>query len=136
MKFIVLLTIFGIAGLCYFGGTSGPDGVLSDMVDCLNEMTDVLETVKDKEAAIKALPKLQKLGREMEAAGVKMTDCISKVNPQEMQEIIVKYQNPIDDANQRFTKEVMRVSGISGVGMEYQQLFAFANAGSSRSSST
>lgn len=133
MKFFLLITALGIAALCYFSGMSGPESVLSGMVDCLNEMTDVLETVKDKETATKALPRLQKLAKEMEASSVKMADCISEVNPQEMQEIVVKYQKPIADANQRFTKEVMRVTCIPGIGMEYAQLFAFSNGGSSSS---
>jgi hypothetical protein len=53
-----------------------------------------------------------------------------------MQEIIVKYQKPIAEANQRFTKEVMRVCCIPGVGMEYQQLFAFSNNAGGSSGST
>ena len=134
MKIFLLITALGIAALCYFSGTSGPEGVLSRMVDCLNDMTDVLETVKDKEGAAKALPELQELAKEMQEASVKMSDCVSDVTPQEMQEIIVKYQKPIADANQRFTKEVMRVTCIPGVGMEYAQLFAFANGGGSSSS--
>jgi len=108
MKIVILLTLIGIAGICYFGVTSGAEGTLSDMVECLNEMTDILETVKDKETATKALPKLQNLAGEMKAASVKMEDRISEVNPEEMQEIIVKYQNTIAEANERFTKEVSK----------------------------
>jgi len=133
MKFVILLTIIGIAGICYFGATTGVEGSLSDMVDCLDEMSDVLETVKDKETATRVLPRLQELAGEMQTATAEMANCIREVNPDVMQEIIVKYQNEIDEANERFTKEVMRVCAIPGVGMEYTQSFAFSNAGSSGS---
>jgi hypothetical protein len=77
-----------------------------------------------------AKPKLEKLGKQMEAASVKMANAFTKGNPQEMQSLVMDYQKPLAEAGQRFTKELMRVASISGVGEDFQELFASMNTGS------
>ena len=134
MKIIVIFAIL-VATALYFGfEKSEQEKALSEMVDCLDEMADILDTVKDNDTAASAMPKLDKLGRKMQAASVEMTNSFSKGDPQEMQSLIVKYQKPLDEAGQRFMKELMRVNCISGVGKDFQQFFAFMNSGSRGSS--
>ncbi len=116
-----------VSGCCY---VSEQESVLSEMVDCMNEMADILETVHDKNSALLAKPKLKKLEKKLEAANARMAKSIKKGNPQEMQSLVKDYQKPLADAGQRFAKELMRVSCISGVGENFQELFVTQNSGS------
>lgn len=109
---------------------SEQERALSDMVDYLDEMTEILETVEDRNTAVQAIPELQELGQKMEAATARMASSFDKKTPQEMQSLMLEYEKPMADAGQRFTTELMRVCSISDVGENFQQLFGFLDTGS------
>ena len=109
---------------------SEQEAVLSDLVDHMNEMTDILETVQDEGTAVLAQPKLEAVGKKMEATSVRMANSFMKGDPQKMQSLIMEYQKPLNEAGLRFQKEVTRVACIPGVGKDFQDLLASMNTGS------
>jgi septation ring formation regulator EzrA len=134
MKLVITFAILAAAGFFISSAMSGPEKAMSNVIDCMDDMTDVLKTIKNSETATKAMPKLQKLGRKMQEAAVDMANSFSKGSPQEMQKIFAKYQKPMEEANQRFSKELMRVNCIPGMDKELQRLFASMNSGIASSS--
>ena len=130
MKVIVFFSILTLAGLYLSSMKSGPEKALSDVIDCMDEMTEVLKTIKNEDTAAKAMPKLVKMGRKMQDATVDMANSFSKADPQEMQKLFKEYEKPMEEAGQRFARELMRVSSIPKVGKDFQQFFAFMNSGS------
>ena len=134
MKVIVFFSILTLAGLYLSSMKSGPEKALSDVIDCMDEMTEVLKTIKNEDTAAGAMPKLQKLGRKMQEASVDMANSFSKADPQEMQKVFAEFQKPMEEANQRFSRELMRVNCIPGMDTELQRLFASMGSGINASS--
>ena len=56
-------------------GMSEQEAALVEMIDCMDEMTDILETVQDENSAVLAKPKLEKLGKQMETALDEASEC-------------------------------------------------------------
>jgi hypothetical protein len=79
------------------------DGVVKAHIDVLNDMTDVLKTVKDKGSAEAAKSKLEALGKRAD----EIEKAMSKTQPDE--KIAKKYAADVDKAQQQFSTEMMRI---------------------------
>ena len=80
------------------------------------------------------MPKLVKIGNKMQDATVDMANSFSKADPQKMQKLFEEYQKPMEEAGQKFAKELMRVSSMPQVGKDFQQFFAYMSSGINASS--
>jgi hypothetical protein len=73
MKHLLILPVLLIAACG--GGLDTHEGVMDATIDGMNEIADVIKTVKDKKSAEAAKPKLEKLAarmKEVEAAASKL----------------------------------------------------------------
>ena len=126
-KFYALLFLPLLFAGCF---KSEQEAVLADLVDYTNEMTDILETVQDEGTAVLAQPKLEKVGKKLEAVVVRMASSFTKGDPQKMKSLIIDYQKPLSEAGKRCKDEVTRVSRIPGIGRDFQEMLASMNTGS------
>jgi hypothetical protein len=101
-----------VAGACSKGG-GGYEGTMQKMLGQLNELSSVLEGVKDEASAKAAKPKLQKIGAEMQELK-KQVDAMKKPTKEEEDALKKKYEPQMKDAVAKLMKESMRVAMVPG----------------------
>ena len=109
-------------------GASKHEAVMDEYVALMNEMVDILKTVKDETTAQLATVKLDAMSKRMEAVTGKMSS-MQGLSPQEMQDLFKDYQEPMQEVLEQLSRELVRVSAISGIGEEVEQVLAAMNFG-------
>jgi hypothetical protein len=97
----ILPVLFLVAGCG--ANLDTPEGAMEASIDMLNEMTDILKSVKDKKSAEAAKPKLEALGKR----GDEIEKALSKHKPDEA--VAQKYAPKMMAAMEKFSTEVQRI---------------------------
>jgi hypothetical protein len=101
MKHLLILPLL-LAAACG-GGLDTHEGVMEAHIDVVNDMADVLKTIKDKSSAEAAKPKLEKLaqrGKEIETA-------MSKIEGEPDEKLMEKMSGDLSKAMSNLTSAMM-----------------------------
>ena len=106
-----VLLLWGGRGLAQDADTL--DTVFKEMIGMVKEATQVLTTIKDKDTAQTATPKLKKLGEKAQQLQQKMQK-LGRPTQQQQQEVFKKYGKEFQEAQVNYKKEEERVKKIPG----------------------
>jgi len=101
----LMLSLLPLAGC----GTSDPyEQVTEDSLACMEEMVDVLATVKDKASAEAAKPKLEAVGERMKEIEKRMEE-LGKPDKAKQEALEKKYKERMTEIAGKMMQESMRV---------------------------
>ena len=104
------VTLAGLALALVFtvsGCGDSPESITKDMIKAMNEMADVLESIKDKDSAEKAKPKLEALSKKMK--DLKERADKLKVDDKKKKELEEKYKDEVAKAGMRLFGALAKV---------------------------
>lgn len=122
-------TLLLILPLLFASCGSKHEAVMDEYIALMNEMVDILKTVKDEATAELATPKLEAVGSRIESLSAKMNN-MNDLTPQELMELFKDYQEPMQEVLQELSEEMMRVAMITDMDEELQQVMEAMNFGS------
>ena len=106
MRKLSLVSVFALA-LLVAGCKSDEEKAISGSIDKMNEMTNVLKTIKDTDSAKAAAPTLQAIAKDLKEYQTKMKSMPpSEAEDKKLKE---KYEAPMKEAMNNFMQEMMRV---------------------------
>jgi hypothetical protein len=103
-----------VAAVVLSGCKSEGESAMSDMVDKQKEIVGILKGIKDKDSAAAAKPKLDKLGKELEAVADRMRKI--KLDSTEETKLREKYESQLKQGMQDMMNEMVRIAQIPGAG--------------------
>ena len=110
-----------VLALVLLGGVAGCGSASKDQLTAIDEMTSILEGIKDDKSADEALPKLEKAADKARAAGEKLSG--SKMSEAEA----TKYLKEISEAQSKMQTAAIKAAS-SAKGKSKQILAAIAKA--------
>jgi biopolymer transport protein ExbB/TolQ len=118
LRSIPLVAVVAFA-LVATGCKKSHEGVAKDMVAKLQEMVNVLKTVKDKDSASAAAPKLKAISADMKELK-KQADALGKPSEADEKKMKADLQKPMMEAMGDMMKEMMRIqmAGITSPDFE------------------
>lgn len=105
-----LAIAFAACALLTLGGCGADthDGLMTELLDQVGEMNNTLDTVKDKESAEAAKPKVESIAKEIEAIKKRM-DTLEEPPADVQAELKAKYEAQIQTKLLRMVANVYRV---------------------------
>ena len=119
----VLIPCFLVSG---FGGDSH-ESIRKETIKAMNEMCDILGSIKDKASAEAAKSKMEKLSERMQDLK-KRADKLGEPSAEVKSALEKKYKAELEQVGQRFVKEVFRMATMEdGQGLQ-DMLKSFGDA--------
>ena len=84
------------------------ESVTKERIDKVQELADVLKTIKDEASFEAAKPKLEKLKKEVDELK-KKTDALGKPPPEVVKKLEEKYQKDLEKAQGELLAQMMRI---------------------------
>jgi DNA anti-recombination protein RmuC len=98
-----------LLSMCLLGGCGRDhEDVAEDTVETLEEMAEVLATVKDKESALAAKPKLEKLSERMDELQAEAAE-MDEIDPEKEKALQEKYDERMTKAMGKLMGEMFRI---------------------------
>ena len=91
------------------GCADSHDAAMQDSIDLLNEMVDIIESVKDEESAKAMEKKMERLSGKMKALQERM-DKLGEPSPEKKAELKKKYEPKQKEAGARMVKAMMNLA--------------------------
>jgi len=119
----------GILGVCVLAliisscGSSPHEAIIEKMIDLLDELVDVMSTIKDESGANALYSKIEIMKAEMK----KIEDEMKTLGPptvEVQQKINEKYQDELMDVSMKFATEMNRLMMIPGIDAQLGQALA------------
>ncbi|MHC4946497.1 MAG: hypothetical protein ACYTG7_26090 [Planctomycetota bacterium] len=121
MKKHFILATVPLSMLFACGGSSEHEKKMEETLEIINDMADTLAGITDINSANAAQPKLDALGKKMEALNKAIT--AMEDPPQNVLDRIKQdYEPKMKEAMQRFLMECTRLMKMEGMGDEMQKL--------------
>jgi hypothetical protein len=113
-----------IALACSLAGCSGNyakhEALYTDMLKALNDLADALESVKDRESAKAAAPKINEVCDRMSELG-KRAEATPKVTKSEDDKLKEKFEPQFKKANERLQKVAFQAGANSGGDPDFEK---------------
>ncbi len=112
----ILLTTMALSLVVVLGGCKRTaDETADEMIESMEELTEVVGTIKDKASAEEAKPKIEKLKEKMDELEEEANKLKEEMSDEEKKKFEEKYKEKGLEAVGKLLKEMMRVSLIPGV---------------------
>ena len=95
---VCLFLLCGVSGC----GSSGPDATMKESIVVMNDLSSILEGIKDNATADQAIPKIEKQADRMKELRKKMQEL--KLSTEEEKKLEEKYKPETDKARERMQK--------------------------------
>jgi hypothetical protein len=103
------------------GCAENHDSLTKKQIDLMNDLADVLSTIKDADSAKAAQPKLKKISERMQELK-KKAEKLGEPPADKKAALEKKYQDQVTKAGERLMKEFFRVMTVSGAAEALQGL--------------
>jgi len=107
-KLTILALVLSLAPLSGCGPSDPHEKVMVDMLDCMEEVTEVLAGVTDKASAEAAKPKLEAFGERMKGIQKDMEE-VGEPDKEKEEALKEKYEKRMKEVMGKFMKEGMRI---------------------------
>jgi molybdopterin converting factor small subunit len=108
MKKLTMLAVLTMVAVLMTGCGETHDSLMKKTIDTMEEMTEVMATIQDKESAEKAAPKLEKLGEKLEALGEKAEE-LGEPDQATQDKLQEKYGKRMEEVGMKFVGQMFRI---------------------------